>query len=320
MLAISYTISPLLTRYLEKIEVLRRNMLLYPVSPKDELKLRFDATIQRIFYGLTLHGVAITQEAVVKTLDDQIHFVNKKKNAKIDIQTQQITHYKKALDYIKQEWLVNKSPVTTDVLLKLYSFLSKEKLRVSKQQLQEVLDYLQVSSDNPFIQAGVAKLVFTALNAFPEENDVFATLCSYLFLYKSGLDCRGLLILEEAWSHEANIYKGQYKLALSQTNITGWLEYFNKAISLHLERSYHQLTQKTFLASQPAGVEHFELNERQKAILTLFDNPAAVVTNRDIQKQFTISQITASRDLAKLTQLGLLYVHGKGRSVRYTRT
>jgi len=34
---------------------------------------------------------------------------------------------------------------------------------------------------------------------------------------------------------------------------------------------------------------------------------------------FKVSQITASRDLSKLGALGLLFIHGKGRSVYYTK-
>lgn len=63
----------------------------------------------------------------------------------------------------------------------------------------------------------------------------------------------------------------------------------------------------------------FELNDRQKSILNMLDQPTASITNRLTQKAYKVSQITASRDLAKLTTLGFLFSHGKGRSVYYTR-
>ncbi len=43
------------------------------------------------------------------------------------------------------------------------------------------------------------------------------------------------------------------------------------------------------------------------------------ITNKKVQKLFKVSQITASRDLAKLASVGLLFTHGKGRSVYYTK-
>ncbi len=64
---------------------------------------------------------------------------------------------------------------------------------------------------------------------------------------------------------------------------------------------------------------YFELNDRQTSILNMLDLPQGSITNRKIQKAYKVSQITASRDLAKLTTLGFLFSHGKGRSVYYTK-
>ena len=63
----------------------------------------------------------------------------------------------------------------------------------------------------------------------------------------------------------------------------------------------------------------WEITTRQKEIMMYLENPTASVTNKTVQKLFNISQITASRDLARLANLGLLLAHGKGRSVYYTK-
>lgn len=63
----------------------------------------------------------------------------------------------------------------------------------------------------------------------------------------------------------------------------------------------------------------WKLNDRQKKILDIMENPELKITNKIVQKQFGISQITASRDLAKMVNLGVLLPHGKGRSVFYTK-
>ena len=52
----------------------------------------------------------------------------------------------------------------------------------------------------------------------------------------------------------------------------------------------------------------WDLNERQKVILGILDQPGVSITNKTVQKRFKISQITASRDLSKLAILGLLLV------------
>jgi Fic family protein len=320
MLSISYTISPFLIRYLDTIETARKRIILRPLSPKNELSRQFEASINRIFYGLTLAGQTVTQEEVKRTLLQPASMTEKKKNRqKINTVEQYIIGYRDAMTLIKQEWLVSDGQITVKTLTRLYSIIGKGHLKIPEKKLQEVLDYLQVSSDNAFIQAGIAKLVFAALDAFTEDNELFSIICAYLFLYKSGMDCRGLLVIEEAWAKEQTAYTGQYKTALTKPNITGWLEYFVKTLNAELEHTYQSIIKNNTLSQTSVQETVVELNDRQKAILAILDNPAAVITNRTIQKKFGISQITASRDLSKLASLGLLFIHGKGRSVRYTR-
>ncbi len=64
----------------------------------------------------------------------------------------------------------------------------------------------------------------------------------------------------------------------------------------------------------------FDLNERQKEIISLVDKPNSKISNKHVQKIFNVSQITASRDLAKLASLGLLFAISKGRSTFYTKS
>lgn len=149
-----------------------------------------------------------------------------------------------------------------------------------------------------------------------QHTEIFSTMASYIFLYQSGMDCRGLLVLERPWSQERKLFNGYYMTALAKPNVTGWLEYFVKTVCGQLEEVYQSFIQsQTKVEEEKIG----KLNERQKVIMTLLDDPQAIITNRTVQKIFHISAITASRDLAHLTMLGLLIQQGKGRSVRYTR-
>jgi predicted HTH transcriptional regulator len=63
----------------------------------------------------------------------------------------------------------------------------------------------------------------------------------------------------------------------------------------------------------------YQLSLRQKQILSLAEPPNTLVSNKLVQDTFRISQITASRDLAKLASLGLLIPHGHGRSTSYSK-
>lgn len=320
MVNISYTITPFLIRYEEKLEHFRRSILIAIISPKAELSLQFEATISRIYFMLKMADENVTKEEIKKIITNQMHFTSQ---LKTNTSSQNPLHvkvlrYKTALDYIQKDWLVSDKIVTVDALLKLHTIVSPGRLRVSKDQLQEVLDYLELAKDNSYIQAAIAKLVFKALEPFTDGNAVFSTLTSYLFLYKAGLDYRRLLVLEEAWAKNMLVYNGQYKTALKKTNITSWIEYFVRSASTQLEEAYQKIT-KDPQGHHSMSEKISELNDRQKAILNLLNDPAATITNRDVQRIFNISQITASRDLAKLATLTLLLIHGKGRSIRYTK-
>lgn len=316
MQPIAYTVSPYLLRYLDRLETARQQIILYPLSPKRELGMQFQATIERVHFGLALIDEAVHPENIKTVLANQIVFAMQSETKKMDKIQKDILRYKQALDYIKRDWTLSTQTITVDTLLKLYSLTGDPTIKLPEKELQDIINYLHASADNPFTQAALAKLQMRRLLQNTHQTELFSTMSSYLFLYQSGMDCRGLLVLEKPWSQERKLFEGYYTTAIAKPNVTGWIEYFVKTICLQLETTYQSLYQsQTKLEEEKIG----KLNERQKAIMTLLDDPQAIITNRTIQKIFHISAITASRDLALLTMLGLLIQQGKGRSVRYTR-
>lgn len=316
MITIAYALSSYMQRYIEKAEQNRQSILLYPIQPKRELTMQFAATVDRIYYGLTPTEIPVLKEKIRSILSNQIVFAMQKNTQKRDHIQTAILGYKQSLDYIKRDWLLNPDPITVKAIQQLYSFFSNERMPVAEKEITEILSHLQANTENAYAQAAISKLLFK--NVLPPGilADIFSTLCSYMFLYRAGLDCRGLLVLEKPWADNNKIFLGYYQTALSAPNVTSWIEFYVKEIALHLEATYTLLSQTSKL---PVQDEIGKLNERQKTIMTLLEDPKAIITNRTVQKIFHISQITASRDLAKLTALGLLFPHGKGRSVRYTR-
>ncbi len=316
MLDIVYAISPYMLRFLEKAEVARKQIILYPMEPKKELTVQFAATMDRIYFGLTETEIPVLREKIKSILSNQIVFAMQKNPQKRDLIQNTVLGYKQSLDYIKRDWTLNPNPVHVKNIMQIYDYIGGEKSATTEKHLQEITTYLQVSSDNPYVQGAIAKLLYRSLLPPGIKADMFSTLCSYLFLYRGGIDCRGLMVLEKPWAEEHKIFLGHYQTAVAKPNVTSWVEYFVKTLSQSLELTYSQLSQTEKL---PVQEKIGELNERQKTIMTLLDDPKTVITNRTVQKIFHISQITASRDLAKLTSLGLLFTQGKGRSVRYTR-
>lgn len=316
MTPIAYTITPYLLRYLERLETARRYIVLYPLSPKRELGMQFHATIERVQFGLALTDEHIHPETIKTILANQIAFTIQKRENHKDKMQYDILRYKKSLDFIKRDWRLSSQSISDSTLLDLYSLSGDPEVKIPERELHDIVQYLHASADNPFTQAALAKLQIRRLLPESTYTELFSTMASYLFLYQSGMDCRDLLVLEKPWANERKFYEGYYTTAIAKPNVTGWLEYFIKTVCLQLELTYQSLTQsQTKIEEEKIG----RLNERQKVIMSLLEDPQAIITNRTIQKVFHISAITSSRDLAKLTMLGLLIQQGKGRSVRYTR-
>lgn len=316
MLNISYNVSPRLKVYLIKIEELRKQILLSPISPTIELKLRWEATLNRIYATLKLSGNSLKKSEILKLLSEIAH-------KKTNNEQKEVLGYKKALDEISRNWPGSENPVQAKDIVELHRSIGSGRLRVPLAGLQHLLDYLQTRSENPIIQAAIVNIEMEKMQLFTESNKLIANLASFIFLSKFGYDFRGFLAYEKEWIEDDAIppaggYKESHERALSATNLTLWLEYFAQSL-LNQTQQLSQSMDKSKAQTLDLRESFWKLNDRQKSILSYLDLPQTTITNRQIQKHYKTTQITASRDLAKLTNLGLLFSHGKGRSVYYTK-
>ncbi len=312
MLNIFYNISPKLKECLSEIEALRKQILLNPISPKTEFRLRWEAAFNRIYSSLKLSGNPLGKKEMLKALTE-ITF------EKMNFNETEIVKYKKAQDHIFQNWLGSDDPIDALAIINLHKIIGTGKLRVPRAGLQYLLDYLQVQakSENPIIMAGIMNIEMGKMRLFSDHNAQISLLSPLLFLCKYGYDFKGFLAYETEWMKNSDNYKENYTRALRSFNLTLWLEYFAGCILKQLTLIKQSIEKPRY--SLPLKESFLKLNERQKSILSYLDQPQTSIVNRQIQKRYKTSQVTAARDLAKLTNLGFLFSHGKGRSVYYTK-
>ncbi|MBI2031790.1 MAG: Fic family protein [Candidatus Levybacteria bacterium] len=316
MLNLSFNLSTRLKEKLQTLSKLRQDILIIPLSPKAELIIQWNAKIDRTYSSLSLAGNPITKSEMTKLLTSPQYSDLLK--TRIDKNKRDVIGYKIAQDYIDQNWLVaNKSVSVKDILI-LYDIFCNGALRISMSKIQELLDYLQAYEESPIIQAGIVSLGIIKIHPFSEGNGRLARLLSLLFLYKNGFDVRRLVAPENIWIKERKIFEETAKMAQNTASITLWLEYFAESLSSQLKEVLERI--KTG-AHDSLGLspDFWELNDRQKQIMSMLEEPGTTITNRKVQSQFKISQITASRDLSRLSSLGLIFTHGKGRSIYYSR-
>lgn len=229
-----------------------------------------------------------------------------------------VSCYRQAYDYILQNWRINSDTVEASDIMILYEYFANFSLSISEKDIKTALSFLQVKQEHPIIQSAAAYILFSYLIGKDNyHTKAFSLLISYLFLYKNGYEFAGILNLEEYFIEHQKSFDEIVESSFRSRNISGYLDHFILAVVTQAERAKAIIKERKFQIHYPKS--YFNLSQRQKEILSYLDEPAGRITNKVVQKLFRISQITASRDLAKLASLGLLFSGGKGRSVFYTK-
>lgn len=318
MLQLAFTISSDLKQTLTDIDNLRARILLTPFPPKHELHLQWEAQVTRIYYSFLLSKHDITKQEVTRIITS----VARKQTTEVQ---RAVFNHKRTMDYISLEWQASRKPVTSKSILDLAEILFSgfrvshaiSTYRVMDTPVKNLLDYLQAAHDHPVIQAGVVYSQFILLSPFGDRSEWIARILAYLFLYKSGYEARRLLVLERYWHMTSPEYQQAFASLKKENNSTTWLGYFAGGIHNQFELILTDMA-KDILKDDPHSTL-FYLTTRQKTILTLLSHPDERITNKQVQKFCKVSQITASRDLSHLASLSLIFSHGKGRSVYYTK-
>lgn len=283
-----YTKSQLLIQYLSQIEELRKTVLLVNLSPQYKNQLRWQVLNKRV--------------------NVFFHLANKTVNNK------EVNQIRNSLNYIYQNWLASDEAITYSTIIDLYLKTFNGRLLITNKEIEEGLKYIQISSEHPIIQAALAKIIFLSLNTFSKDNEQFSDLVLTLFMYKYGYDLRRIVAYEEYFFKDKENYEEIIKSAIKKQNLTQWLEYFTSGLIKQLESTINEIKLKKVDKSNT-----FYLNDRQKKILFMFEEPNRKITNKVVMKEFKTSPVTAARDLAKLAKLNLILMVGKGRSTYYLK-
>ena len=309
-----YTSSPAIIESIDTLMTMRQSLLLSPLSPRTELRLSFEATVSKIRASLFLSGVEIDIEMISDILLSHPKQPSKKQTI--------IIEYNNALARIATDWKNSGKPISYQTVLALITPSSQyqhtDRLpRSTEADIRELLSFFDTSVINPFLKAAIASHLFLVHPAFSEDRGRTGRLIASAVLSHGGMDVRGLLSPEIPWVGKESTVAKALKESLDKGSLTPWIETYLLLCLASLTKTIEALKEKKFTTSLP--VSYFDLTERQKEIIKLSTHPEATITNSEIQKRFNISQITASRDLSRLVGLGLLYSHGAGRSIYYTK-
>lgn len=308
----SYTKSPVLIRKIAQAEELHSKLLLTPIPVLIQQQLVFDASVERLSYlHRLLEHTPIARELIINLLSPV-----GKKNLKDE--ERQLVLYRELFDqvYLKSFALYRaiSSQSILDSAARLKSSTNRKISEINLRQTEHNLQYIQTNADHPFIQAALAQLLILSDSEYTGLEIPLSFVILYQFLFSHGYDFRKMLALEQLYFRQKNTFQQQLLFCLKNDSVTDWIVFFLDILIQGSEKLIESIGTIYLKDEDIMG-----LSARQSSILSLIEKPHAIVTNKIVQKLCNVSPITAARDLAKLTQRGLIYATGKGRSTGYKK-
>lgn len=315
MINLSYHLSDKIKDNLKRSDDLQKIIMTTPIKPQNELKLRWEANIEKAYWALTLAENPLSRVEIGKIASSSIP-------KKLNEHQKEVLSYMEALKFIRENWTAAIKKIGSKDVLEIYDLSCRpvfgsttNYFKSKKEVVDSILKFVESGKDHPVLKAGLIQIEIIKLSPFENATGRVSRLLSHMILAKYGFDLRGLLVLEDYYRNDLVALKEAINSIEKYKSATFWLEYYTTGVVKSMENLLNKVRPNN-LTDQNNHL--WKVSERQRKILELLENPNQKITNRSVQKMFKISQITASRDLSKMVNLGLLLPHGKGRSVYYT--
>ena len=175
---------------------------------------------------------------------------------------------------------------------------------------------------HPVLKAGIAHIQFVAIHPFWDGNGRVARGLATLVLQRSEYHFKKLLSLESVLFRIRDEYFSAIERTLGRAykpgyDATPWLEFFVRAVVAHTYElqmdltDWHQKMEGIYKALEKDAINHRQVDGVVYAIRM------GQLTRADYLEITGVSQVTASRDLARLVQAGWLNPQGRTRARVY---
>lgn len=195
--------------------------------------------------------------------------------------------------------------------------------------MSELLDWLRSSESEEVpcpIRAGIAHYQFATIYPNYDGNGRTARLLTTLVLHRGGYDLKGLYSLEEYYGRDLAAYyealtvgpSHNYYQGRAEADITGWVEYFCAGVAESFESVRRRAQEAADLGTKDESAGLRELEPRQRRALELFRR-SVVITSRDVQGLFGVSERAARNILSSWVRGGFVVVADPAKKTRKYR-
>lgn len=208
---------------------------------------------------------------------------------------------------------VFKPPISVEVPMLIENFL-------------EWLNSPEGRDTHPIIRSAITHYALVAIHPFVEGNGRTARAIATLILMVEGYNIKGLFALEEYFDRNADQYYGALQKvssqpgSLSEKDLTIWIEFFSKALSIELNRIKEKVQNLSsdIRLKQKLGGQQIPLTERQVKLVE-YIREFGGLRMADAKELFPmVSEDTIWRDLKKLSDQKIVEKKGSTKGAYYT--
>jgi Fic family protein len=336
-----FTITPGIANALMRIEAAKVAVGHLPITTSALASLRETARLYSTHYSTAIEGNRLTQEQVSKVVEREEHFPGRERDEG------EVLGYYAALERVEQ-LAAGKNPVTEQQIMLLHALVmaggagrvkpssfrdGQNVIRDGRNRrivymppeakdvpilMNQLVAWLKASTSQGLpcpIRAGIAHYQFATIHPYYDGNGRTARLLTTLILHLGGYGLKGIYSLEEYYARNLGAYYAALTIGPShnyyggraESDITQWVDYFCQGVA----ESFENVKRQAQAAAQKGGPDRSRLlrtlDPRQRKSLELFRR-ADIITSRDIEELFTISQRTARVLLSQWVENGFVVV------------
>ena len=193
--------------------------------------------------------------------------------------------------------------------------------------LQDFFDWLnssKIEDYHPILLAGIVHYVLVSIHPFVEGNGRTTRAFATLVLLRSGYDLKRFLSLEEHFDSDLEGYYSAFSQTdeqspdISERDLTSWLEYFTKVVSIELTKIKERV-RKLSIDSKIRGKigSQITLSERQTKLVEFLNEKGASVMQELRRVLPMVSEDTILRDVTDLIEKKIVKKEGKTKAAKY---
>lgn len=334
-----FTITPKIMGSLMRIEAAKQAVQDSPITPSVLATLRETAKLYSTHYSTMIEGNRLTQEQVSRVTINHEHFPGRERDEK------EVLGYYAALEKLEQ-MAASVTSVTEQHVQMLHALVmagGSKRVKPTPYRdgqnvirdghsrgivymppeandvpllMKELVTWITASEAEAYpcpLRAAITHYQYATIHPYYDGNGRTARLLTTLILHLGGYDLKGLYSLEEYYARNLGAYyealtigpSHNYYMGRAEADITKWVEYFCAGMAESFENVKKHAIEAARSGAEDTSPQLRKLDPRQRKALDLFRS-SNMITSRDIEQLFTLSQRSARGILLQWVESGFL--------------